>query len=101
MFDKQYSFVVRHTSSKSPRRIKKYIQSNPLSNEIKFTATQTKEAIRALKYTVTLLTPDTREFKIHPPVFMKKNIVPLEKTPKLLGVVFHFHLQSSHQENYQ
>jgi len=90
MFDKQYSFVVRHTSSKSPRRIKKISNQTCCQIKSNLQQPQTKEAIRAFKYTITLFTPDTRDFKIHPPVFMKKNIVPLEKTPKLLGVVFTF-----------
>ena len=40
------------------------------------------------KSTVTLFTPDTKEFKEHPEIKMKDTIVPLEPTPKLLGVTF-------------
>ena len=38
------------------------------------------------KSTVTLFTPDTKEFKIHPKIMMDDVLVPLEHYPKLLGV---------------
>jgi len=40
------------------------------------------------KSTVTLFTPDTREVQIHPNVMLDNHLVPLSKTPKLLGVTF-------------
>ena len=40
------------------------------------------------KSTVTLFTPDTKEAKIHPKIQLKNTTLPLEKTPKLLGVIF-------------
>ena len=40
------------------------------------------------KSTVTLFTPDTKEAQYHPQVKLGNTIIPLEKTPKLLGVVF-------------
>jgi hypothetical protein len=40
------------------------------------------------KSTVTLFTPDTHDFKIHPDVRINGEPVRLEKTPKLLGVVY-------------
>ena len=53
------------------------------------------------KSTVTLFSPDTKEYKIHPQVFLRDKLVPLENKPKLLGVVFDslhkfcHHVQSS------
>ena len=40
------------------------------------------------KSTVTYFTPDTKEAKIHPNITLKGTALPLEKTPKLLGVTF-------------
>jgi len=40
------------------------------------------------KSTVTLFTPDTKEAKIHPNVKLNDQLVPLSRTPKLLGVTF-------------
>ena len=40
------------------------------------------------KSTVTLFTPDRRQGNIHPKILLKDKIIPLEKTPKLLGVIF-------------
>ena len=40
------------------------------------------------KSTVTLFTPDTKEVQIHPQVKLNDHLVPLCKTPKLLGVTF-------------
>ena len=40
------------------------------------------------KSTVTLFSPDTKEFKIHPQIFLRNRLVPLENKPKLLGVIF-------------
>ena len=40
------------------------------------------------KSTVTLFTPDTKEFKEHPTVVIKNEVVKLELKPKLLGVTF-------------
>ena len=47
-----------------------------------------KLILSAEKSTVTLFTPDTKEYNIHPQVIIDNTIVPLEKNPKLLGVVF-------------
>ena len=40
------------------------------------------------KSTVTLFTPDTHEYKIHPDVRIKGKLVKLDQTPKLLGLIF-------------
>jgi hypothetical protein len=40
------------------------------------------------KSTVTLFTPDTKEFKIHPQVYVENQLVKLDQKPKLLGVTF-------------
>ena len=40
------------------------------------------------KSTVTLFTPDTKEYKIHPKVLLNNQLVPMTNTPKLLGVTF-------------
>ena len=47
------------------------------------------------KSTVTLFTPDRRQGNIHPNVLLYGNQIPLEKTPKLLGVIFDTHLTFS------
>ena len=44
--------------------------------------------ISAAKSTVTLFTPSTHEAGIHPEVYINGTKLPLEKTPKLLGVIF-------------
>ena len=40
------------------------------------------------KSTVTLFSPDTKDFKIHPKIYLRNQLVPLENKPKLLGVTF-------------
>ena len=40
------------------------------------------------KSTTTLFTPDTREVYIHPQVMLNGQLVPLERNPKLLGVIY-------------
>ena len=40
------------------------------------------------KSTVTLFSPDTKDYKIHPQVFLRNQLVRLENKPKLLGVTF-------------
>ena len=40
------------------------------------------------KSTVTLFTPDTKQYQIHPNVKLNDLLVPLSNTPKLLGVTF-------------
>ena len=44
--------------------------------------------VSAEKSTVTLFTPSSHEFKIHPQVYVGDTLVRLEQTPKLLGVYF-------------
>ena len=44
--------------------------------------------VSAEKSTVTLFTPDTHEAKIHPAIYVENKLVRLEKSPKLLGVIF-------------
>ena len=45
-------------------------------------------ALSAAKSSVTLLTPDNHEHKIHPQVAINNNLIPLVKNPKILGVTF-------------
>ena len=53
------------------------------------------------KSTVTLFSPDTKDYKIHPKIYIRNQLVTLENTPKLLGVTFDslhkfsHHVQSS------
>jgi hypothetical protein len=53
------------------------------------------------KSTVTLFSPDTKDYKIHPQIYLRDQLVPLANTPKLLGVIFDplhkfcHHVQSS------
>ena len=42
--------------------------------------------ISALKSSVTLLTPDTHQAKIHPNIFIENSHLPLVKCPRILGV---------------
>ena len=42
--------------------------------------------IFAPKSTVTLLTPDTHQAKIHPSIFIKNSHLPLVKYPRILGI---------------
>ena len=42
--------------------------------------------ISALKSSVTLLTPDTHQAKIHPSIFIENSHLPLVKCPRILGV---------------
>ena len=44
--------------------------------------------VSAEKSTITLFTPDTLEFKIHPNIQVSGERVKLDQTPKLLGVTF-------------
>ena len=53
------------------------------------------------KSTVTLFTPDkVRESNYHPPVAINSNPLPLDKHPKILGVVFDPHLTFNSHINY-
>jgi hypothetical protein len=47
-----------------------------------------KLMISAAKSTITLITPDPREVNIHPQVHINGEVLPLERTPKILGVTF-------------
>lgn len=48
------------------------------------------------KSTVTLFSPDTKDYKIHPKIYIRNQLVTLENTPKLLGVTFDSLLKFSH-----
>ena len=48
-FNKQYTSIVRHTSSKETRKITKSVRSNNLSDAPKFNTSQTKDAISNCK----------------------------------------------------
>ena len=43
--------------------------------------------ISAQKSTVTLFTPDTQQFQTHPNITLKDTQLPLELSPKILGVI--------------
>ena len=43
----------------------------------------------APKSTVTLLTPDKHQFQMHPDITLKDTQLPLEHSPKILGVILH------------
>ena len=56
-----------------------------------------KLKIAPAKSQVTLFTPDTHQSRYHPQVHINDTLVPLEKTPKILGVVLDTHFNfSSH-----
>ena len=61
---------------------------NSYAKEVADYLKERKLILSAEKSTVTLFTPDTKEFNIHPQVSINNTIVPLERNPKLLGVVF-------------
>ena len=44
--------------------------------------------ISTAKSSVTLFTPDTHQVNLHPQVVINNNVLPLVKTPKILGVTF-------------
>lgn len=44
--------------------------------------------VSAEKSTVTLFTPDTHEYNLHPQIKIKGELIRLDKTPKVLGVTF-------------
>ena len=48
-FNKQYSSIVKHESSKTSRKVSKQIKKNSLANPVSFTSEQTKEAIKSCK----------------------------------------------------
>ena len=48
-FNKQYTSVVKHSSSKETRKISKSIRKNNLSDSPKYTSSQTKDAIKKSK----------------------------------------------------
>ena len=56
--------------------------------------------ISALKSTVTLFTPDKHQFQMHPFISLEDTQLPLERSPKILGVImdpslsFHRHCVS-------
>ena len=43
--------------------------------------------ISALKSTVTLFTPDQHQFQMHPYITLEDTQLPLERSPKILGVI--------------
>ena len=61
---------------------------NPYLEELAAFLEERELLVSPEKSTVTLFTPDTKETKIHPKIQLKNTILPLEKTPKLLGVIF-------------
>ena len=63
-------------------------QINAYAKEVNDFLEERELLLSAEKSTVTLFTPDTKEYHIHPQVKIKDSIVPLEKNPKLLGVTF-------------
>ena len=65
--------------------------SEKINSYAKIVAEYLKERdliLSAEKSTVTLFTPDTKEFNIHPQVIVNNTLVKLERNPKLLGVTF-------------
>ena len=57
--------------------------------------------VSATKSTLTLFTPDkAREGSLHPVVSVDNNRLPLDKTPKILGVVFDTHFNFGKQVEY-
>ena len=44
--------------------------------------------ISALKSTVTLFTPDKHQFHMHPYITLEDTQLPLERSPKILGIIF-------------
>ena len=52
------------------------------------------------KSSVTLLTPDRHESKVHPKIILQKEELPLNKTPKILGVTYDTHMTfTNHIQN--
>ena len=49
-------------------------------------------AVSTAKSTVTLFMPDTHEHHMHPQVKLTDQVLPLEKKPKVLGVMLDTHL---------
>jgi hypothetical protein len=61
---------------------------NSYAKEVADYLKERKLIVSAEKSTVTLFTPDTKEYNIHPQVIIDNTVVPLERNPKLLGVIF-------------
>ena len=62
--------------------------------------------ISATKSSVTLLTPDTHQSKIHPSIFIENSHLPLVKCPRIMGIYLapHYHSTSTtsmRQREYQ
>ena len=58
-----------------PRDVTIYLKDNSL-------------LISAPKSTVTLFTPDKHQFQIHPDITLEDTQLPLERSPKILGVIW-------------
>ena len=77
------------TVSHSSSNIQESVDSlNPYLDDIRSFLVDRDLMISTAKSSVTLFTPDTREFKLHPQVLIQDALLPLQRNPKILGVVF-------------
>jgi len=78
-----FSLLTRGTDiGAMSRRLKEYL------SELASFFTSRDLLISVPKSSVTLITPATSEAKIHPQVILNEALIPLNKTPKVLGVTF-------------
>ena len=63
------------------------------AQDVEAWANERELKVSAQKSTVTLFTPETQQGRFHPLVPLDGELLPLERTPKILGVTFdpHFH----------
>ena len=67
-------------------------QLNIHLNRLSFWTNQKRLTIAPHKSSVTLFTPDTHQSTYHPKVFINGSQVPLDRSPKILGVTLDTHL---------
>ena len=76
----------------SPRVDEAVDEANRLMSLLVEWADRKELSIAPHKSSVTLFTPDTHQSHLHPKVKIDDDVIPLNRTPKILGVTWDLHL---------
>ena len=78
----------------SPKVDEAVVNANRLMTTLVEWAGRKELSIAPHKSSVTLFTPDSHQFHLHPKVKIGDDVIPLNRTPKILGVTWDTHLTS-------
>ena len=76
----------------SPKVDEAVVKANRLMKTLVEWAGRKELSIAPHKSSVTLFTPDTHQSHLHPKVKIGDDVIPLNRTPKILGVTWYTHL---------